>query len=383
MSTPANNRFKLGLVINPYAGIGGALALKGSDGKEIREKALAMGAKKMANSRTETALSELIPFKDQVHLVTAAGEMGAELAQKLGLSYEVVYDANTTETEPKDTVQAAQRIVARDVDMLLFAGGDGTARNICEAVDTSIPMLGVPAGCKIHSGVYAITPRAAGRVAAMLIKGELVTVHDADVMDIDETAFREGVVKAKPYGAMRVPAELTYVQSVKNGGKESEELVLADIAAHVIELMDDEIFVMGSGSTVAFIMEELGLPNTLLGVDIVQHEDLLESDVTSDRLLSIIQNSCTKLVITLIGGQGHIFGRGNQQLSPEVIRAIGKDNIIVVATKTKLQSLNGRPLIADTGDEALNKELAGLMPIVTGYHDEVLYPVADLDNLSD
>lgn len=371
--------FRLGLVINPFAGIGGALALKGSDGKEIREKALSMGAQKMANQRTETALEELLPLKEQLSIVTAAGEMGAELAQKMGFSYQIVYDAGTIQTEPEDTIAAAKSIAKTGVDMLLFAGGDGTARNICEAINEPIPMLGVPAGCKIHSGVYAITPRAAGRVAAMLVKGDLVTVHDADVMDIDEQAFRQGIVKARPYGAMRVPAELTYVQSVKNGGKESEELVLADIAAHVIESMDDELFVMGSGSTVAFIMEELGLENTLLGVDVIQHESLLHSDLTAAQLLAIIEDKPTKLVITLIGGQGHIFGRGNQQLSPAVIRAVGKDNILLVATKTKLQALNGRPLIADTGDETLNKELAGLMPIITGYHDEVLYPVADID----
>ncbi|XOV78820.1 MAG: ATP-NAD kinase family protein [Aestuariibacter sp.] len=369
--------FRLGLVINPFAGIGGALALKGSDGKDIREKALAMGAKKMANARTETALQELIPHQSSVHIVTAAGEMGADLVSRMGFSFDIVYDAGTADTEPEDTIAAAKRILSQDVDMLLFAGGDGTARNICEAVETSVPMLGVPAGCKIHSGVYAITPRAAGRVAAMLIQGELVTVQDADVMDIDEQAFRDGVVKARPYGAMRVPAELTYVQSVKNGGRESEELVLADIAAHVIELMDDELFIMGSGSTVAFIMDELGLDNTLLGVDVIQREELLHTDVTAPQLLKVIEGKPCKLVITLIGGQGHIFGRGNQQLSPEVIRAVGRDNIIIVATKTKLQALAGRPLIADTGDETLNRELAGLMSIVTGYHDEVLYPVAN------
>jgi predicted polyphosphate/ATP-dependent NAD kinase len=260
--------------------------------------------------------------------------------------------------------------------MILFAGGDGTARNICAAVDDSIPVLGVPAGCKIHSGVYAITPKAAGRVVDMLVKGELVTLGEADVMDIDEEAFRQGTVKAKRYGEMQVPSELRYVQSVKNGGKESDELVLADIAAFVIsEMEDDEQYIMGSGSTVAAVMEELGLENTLLGVDLICDHELIGQDMIAADLLAAAEKMPTKLVITLIGGQGHIFGRGNQQLSPALIRKIGKENIMVIATKTKLQALNGRPLIADTGDEALDEELSGYIKVITGYNDHVMYAV--------
>lgn len=376
---PVDSTFRLGLVINPYAGIGGALALKGSDGKDIREKALAAGAEKKANLRTKVALQELLPLSEQIEVVTADGEMGLSACQELGFSCTSVYSPKNSQTEAEDTENAVLKIVEAGVDMLLFAGGDGTARNVCSVIPDTLPALGVPAGCKIHSGVYGITPKAAGRVVAMMVKGELVSLDDGDVMDIDEVAFRSGRVRAKQYGAMRVPAELHYVQSVKNGAKESEELVLADIAAHVIEQMDEALFVMGSGSTVAAIMEELGLDNTLLGVDLVKEQELLNADMTADRLLAAIEDNNTKLVITLIGGQGHIFGRGNQQLSPQVIQRIGKENILVVATKTKLQALEGRPLIADTGDEELNQALSGYIPVITGYHDQVLYPVASVD----
>ncbi|MBE1299033.1 MAG: ATP-NAD kinase [Alteromonadaceae bacterium] len=368
--------FKLGLVVNPFAGIGGALALKGSDGKDIREKALAMGAEKKANHKTAVALSELLELQANIRIYTAAGEMGELVAKQSGFNTSGVYTAQHEQTESVDTENAVKALVDCGVDMLLFAGGDGTARNVCAVIPEHLPALGVPAGCKIHSGVYAITPRAAGRVVQMLASGELVSLDDAEVMDIDENAFREGRVKAKQFGAMRVPAELHYVQSVKNGGKESEELVLADIAAYVIEDMDDELYVMGSGSTVAAIMQEMGLENTLLGVDLVHDQSLIASDLTAERLLENVRGKNCKIVITLIGGQGHILGRGNQQLSPEVIRTVGRDNIIIVATKTKLEALNGRPLIVDSGDEVLNRELAGLIPIVTGYHDKVLYPIA-------
>ncbi len=374
-------KFRLGLIINPYAGIGGALALKGSDGAEVREKALAMGAQQQAMSRARLALTECLDLAAEFELLVAAGDMGEHLATELNIPCSVVYQPSQTQTEAEDTIAAAKQMAGADIDLLLFAGGDGTARNIYAAVGEHLPVLGIPAGCKIHSGVYAITPQAAGRVAAMMIKGELVSVQQADVMDIDEARFREGKVIAKAFGEMRVPEQLRYVQATKMGGKESDELVLADIAAQIIDDMQEHPdcqYVMGSGSTVAAIMQELGLENTLLGVDVVREQRLYASDVTSPQLIDMVTNQSTRLVITLIGGQGHIFGRGNQQLSPAVIRAVGLDNILIVATKTKLQQLQGRPLIADTGDIALDQQLAGPVSVITGYRDEVLYPVANL-----
>ena len=370
--------FKLGVLVNPYAGIGGALALKGSDGPAIRQQALSMGAKQQAQGKSRLALLELHELKEQIHIYTASGDMGESLAVDMGFAHSVMYVPEHAQTEGLDSELAAQALVDSDVDFILFAGGDGTARNICQAVGMSIPVLGVPAGCKIHSGVYAITPQAAGRVVKQVIQGQLVNVHEAQVMDIDEQLFRQGKVKAKPYGDMLVPSELQYVQAVKMGGKESDELVLDDIAAYIIETMQEypeHIFVMGSGSTVAHIMQSLGLENTLLGVDLVQNEDLLASDVTSEQLLAYTLEQPTKLIITLIGGQGHILGRGNQQLSPEFIRRVGKQNILLVATKAKLSSLASRPLIVDSGDLALNQELSGLITVHTGYRDQVLYQV--------
>ncbi len=245
-------------------------------------------------------------------------------------------------------------------------------------VDEQQVVLGVPAGVKIHSGVYAITPKAAGQVVNMLLDGRLVSLMAADVMDIDEVAFRQGIVKAKRFGEMQVPAEPRYVQAVKMGGKEVDELVLADIAAEVVsELDDDYYYVMGSGSTVAAVMDELGLPNTLLGVDVIYQQQLVASDVTAQQLLAITADKQVKLVITLIGGQGHILGRGNQQLSAPFIQQIGRDNIIVIATKTKLEALQGRSLIADSGDPLLDSALAGYYKIVCGYRDFVMYQVAE------
>jgi len=368
--------FRLGVVVNPFAGIGGALALKCRDGADVREKALAMGAEKKANEKMAKALSILEALSEQFTIVTAGGEMGEDVCASLGLPFEVVYRSASQQTEGEDTERAVQAFLGCNLDVILFAGGDGTARNVCKIVGDKVPVLGVPAGCKIHSGVYCVTPSAAGQVISQMIKGEIVSVMDGEVRDIDENAFRTGKVIAKHYGEMRVPAELTYVQAVKMGGKEDEALVLDDIAATISELMDDNpdtYFVMGSGSTVGAVMEFLGLENTLLGVDVVMDKTLVASDVTASELLSLTQGKPTQVVLTVIGGQGHILGRGNQQLSPDFIRAIGKQNMRVVATKQKLQSLGNKPLRLDSGDAELDASLQGAFTIITGYKDKVLY----------
>ncbi|MFD1621173.1 ATP-NAD kinase family protein [Thalassotalea marina] len=370
--------FKLGLIINPIAGIGGSVALKGSDGEGIAEKAMALGAVAKSNDRAKQALEILKPYQEQITIYTVNNDMGEYTAKALGFNYQIIHQVDQDKTTAQDTEDAVDALLAQNIDLLLFAGGDGTARNVCAKVGDTFPVLGIPAGCKIHSGVYAVTPKAAGRIVELMVTNQLVTLTEADVMDIDESLFREGVVKAKRYGEMQVPAELRYVQAVKAGGKESDELVLQDIAADVINKMEDELYVIGSGSTTAFLMEELGLDNTLLGVDVIQDHALIASDITEPELYNLITEAANgvKLVITLIGGQGHIFGRGNQQLSPRVIRAIGKDNITIIATKTKINALNNRPLIADTGDGELDQELSGYMSITTGYNDQVLYPVS-------
>ena len=372
-------KFNLGLVINPIAGIGGSVALKGSDGEGIAEQAIALGATAKSNARASLALEILLPYKDNLVIYTVSGDMGESTARALGFATQVIHQVERDITSELDTEQAVTKLITQDIDLLLFAGGDGTARNVCHIIEDKFPVLGIPAGCKIHSGVYAITPKAAGRVVELMITNQLVSLTDADVMDIDESLFRQGIVKAKRFGEMQVPSELRYIQAVKSGGKESDELVLQDIAADVISKMDDELFIIGSGSTTAFVMEELSLENTLLGVDAVCEQALVASDLTEPKLWQLIagyEQGQVKLVITLIGGQGHIFGRGNQQLSPRVIRAIGKDNIHIIATKTKLNALEARPLITDTGDSELDIELSGYLPVITGYNDQVLYPVA-------
>lgn len=367
---------KVGLVLNPKAGIGGPVALKGSDGAETVSRARALGSESKVVERTAVCLNELHDLAEELKIITMAGEMGAHACQAANMTCTVVAEITEGETTPEDTRRAVESFLEQDVDLILFAGGDGTARDIYDVLQRSARqeqvVLGIPCGVKMHSGVFANTPTAAAAIVAGMAKGELLTVGEGEVRDIDEDAFRQGIVSAKYYGEMYVPEELRYMQQVKSGGQEVEELVVDEIAAHVVDNMESGVvYFIGSGSTTAAIMEALGLENTLLGVDVVRDGELLLSDAREDQLYDYVCNEDVRIVITVIGGQGHVFGRGNQQLSARILKKVGKENIIVVATKTKLESLQG-PLLTDTGDAELDQVLGGFIRVITGYEDAVL-----------
>jgi predicted polyphosphate/ATP-dependent NAD kinase len=371
---------KLGFIINPMAGIGGKVALKGSDGKAIVEQALQKGAEPMAGERALTAMKALagLPVGS---VLTAAHNMGESVLDEVNIDHEVIFKPLSPATTADDTKAAVRQLCARDIDLLVFAGGDGTARDVLDAVKASgqeekLPVIGVPAGCKIHSAVYAVSPAQAGELLAKLVQGRPLNVKAAEVMDLDEEAFRSGQVKASCYGYLLVPEDEARMQAMKQGGMNQESMAAQDIAADIIESMEDDVlYFIGAGSTTAVVMEELGLPNTLLGVDVVLNHEMVASDADEQQLLSLLENQPAKIIVTAIGGQGHVFGRGNQQFSPRVIEKVGSDNIIIVATAEKLYSLQGRPLLVDTGDIELDKKLSGVKQIVTGYEQRVLYKV--------
>lgn len=365
---------RVGVLVNPLAGVGGSVALKGSDGVETVAEAFRRGATAQAPARAARALA-LLP--DDVSLVTWGGAMGADSVALAGREAEVLGQP-ATPSSADDTGRAAAAMKAAGVDLILFAGGDGTARDLVDAVGESLPVLGIPAGCKMHSAVYALNPEAAGTLLARIASGEPAVLVEADVRDIDEAAFREGVVRARHYGCLRVPGDPALVQQVKCGGAEVEDLQVTEAVAYVAERLEAGVnYLMGSGSTVALLMETLGLDNTLLGVDLVRDGELLQQDLTAADILAVLdRGEPVKAVMTFIGGQGHLFGRGNQQFSAEVIRRLGRENIIVLATRIKLATLGGRPLITDSGDAALDQALCGLVRMVVGYDDEVLYRLA-------
>lgn len=368
---------KLGFVINPVAGIGGAVALKGSDGEDIVEQALIRGAKPKAAVRALQAMQQIQAGDRAIVIYTASKAMGEDVLNSLGLPCEVAYQAAESSSST-DTKKAIRRFVEKQVDLIVFAGGDGTARDVLDVLsselDSSIPVIGIPAGVKIHSAVYAVTPVRAGELINLMISGEPMSLHESQVMDLDEVAFREGRVNARCYGYLPVPVDDTRMQLIKQGSLNQHDVAIEDIAADIIETMEPDVYyLIGSGSTTAEIMNQLSLQNTLLGIDIVHHQQLIASDVDEQTILQTIHDKPAKIVVTIIGGQGHVFGRGNQQLSSKVICQVGRENIIIVATNEKLRSLDKRPMISDTGDIDLDKQLSGLYQVVTGYQQKTLY----------
>ncbi|RLA46341.1 MAG: ATP-NAD kinase [Gammaproteobacteria bacterium] len=377
----------IGLIVNPLAGLGGSLALKGSDGEELRELAATFSPEQRtrAMDRVERALRVLTEEDAALRFTCWSGDMGEHMLHNLGLSCEVPPEALDNEatglTSAEDTRLAAKSLIAAAVDIIVFGGGDGTARDIYDVVGLQCPVLGIPAGVKMHSGVFAVSPEAAGELLLQLARGGLVGLKAQEVRDIDEEAFRHDVVRSRFYGEMLVPGEGRYLQHTKVGGRESHDLVAADIAAWLVEEMEQgRTYLIGPGSTTAAIMEELDLPNTLLGVDAIRDGVLLAGDADESALLQVLTDAegGAAIVVTVIGGQGHVFGRGNQQFSPAVIRAVGLDNITIVAAKSKISTLEGRPLLVDTNDPQLDLELSGYHSVITGYDDHILYRVSTM-----
>ena len=390
---------RLGLIVNPIAGIGGRVGLKGSDGGEIQRRALELGAEPQASGRAVQALERLRSVPG-LGLITYPGEMGETAARISGFEPTVIGSISSGATTAQDTMEAAREMKRQDIDLLLFAGGDGTARDIYRAIGEELPALGIPAGVKIHSAVYAANPASAGNLAALYLQGRVTSLQEAEVMDIDEEAFRSGIVSAKLYGYLKIPFRTSLVQSQKMasiGGSGS----LTAIAEDIVERMETGcLYIVGPGTTTRAIAVELGLDKTLLGVDVFRVGDsdersnkggrLVQGDANEAELLELLDmdGHQAKIIVTLIGGQGFIFGRGNQQISPRVIRAVGGRlssgdgaikpwaNIVVVGTREKLDALSSKPLRVDTGDPALDERLSGYVTVVTGYHERAVRKVS-------
>ena len=367
----------LGVIVNPIAGMGGRVGLKGTDGPGPAERARALGATPLSSERAHLALSIVADrLNDRIDVVVAPGPMGEDVARAVGFAPRVVGELAIGGTTAGDTERAARTMADLGVDLLLFAGGDGTARNVCAAVGTRLPVLGIPTGVKMHSAVYATHPRTAGELAVRHLAGPPLPCREAEVMDIDEEAFRAGRVSARFYGSLLVPQERRLVQGLKSGSAGGDASDLGGIAAEIVGRMGDgALWIVGPGTTTRAIAERLGAPKTLLGVDLYCRGELVAADVTEAQLLAHLDGTPARIVVTPIGGQGHLFGRGNQQLSAAVIRRVGKGNVVVVATAAKLAALRGEPFLVDTGDAEVDELLGGYVRVVTGVGVEAVYRV--------
>jgi predicted polyphosphate/ATP-dependent NAD kinase len=363
---------KLGFVVNPIAGIGGKVGLKGSDGDALF-KALSLGAKPVAPTRAVETLSLLKKLTGSIKLYTYPKQMGEYEASEAGFEPIVVGRLKEEKTTAQDTKRAIKEFSHIPVDLIVFVGGDGTARDVYEAVrenGVETPILGVPSGVKMHSAVFALNPQAAARIIARFAY-EGLPVRLAEVMDVDEEAFREGRVSAKLYGYLPTPYEPNLLQPAKEATilVDEERLNQIEVARYVAELLEpDTVYILGPGSTTQALGDVLGVKKTQLGVDLLLKGKIIASDVNEQQILEAIKGRKAKIIVTPIGGQGFIFGRGNQQISPEVIRRVGLDNIIIVATRRKVE--HTPTLRVDTGDAKLDEQLKKKVKVIVGYREE-------------
>lgn len=378
----SDEKKRIGLIVNPVAGMGGSVGLKGTDGK-MYKKALEMGAEPVTPKRTMDLLKTLFnetgtahtESKGEMSLLVAPDRMGERYVEELDLPFRVIGGIKG-ETSAEDTKRIAEQMMERGADLLIFVGGDGTARDIYDAIGTKLPVVGVPSGVKVFSSAFALSARAAAEMVEAFLEGTDFT--EEEVLDIDEDAYRQDRLASKLYGYLLVPEVRQFLQpgkvssSVSKSSAESKK----DIAAHIVEHMDPEIlYLLGPGTTLRAIAEEMGIDKTLLGVDAAYAGELVGEDVNENDILNLFeQYERRKIIVTPIGGNGFIFGRGSKQFTPEVIKKVGRKNVIVAGTRDKVSKLDC--LRVDTGDLELDETLSGYIKVTVGYREGMMMKVS-------
>lgn len=361
---------KIGFIVNPIAGMGGSVGLKGTDGEIIKE-ALRLGAIPVAPKRVEAFLSH-IKSKDAFFLLVAPGKMGEELIRSKGFKYKVIgrIQQNTTAL---DTKRIVEQMLNEEIELLIFCGGDGTARDIFDTIELKIPVVAIPSGVKMFSSVFALNPRAAAQIVEKFIE-ETTETQEKEVLDIDEDAFRDNRLISKLYGYLVVPKIQNLMQNAKDSSKVGRTIDenKYEIAQQIIETMEEEtLYLLGPGTTVKSITDQLKLHKSLLGVDAICNKSLVGEDLNESGIVELLDKyQKVKIIVTPIGGQGFVFGRGNKQFTPKILRRVGKNNIIIIGTEDKIKSL--KCLRLDTGDDETDKMLEGLTKVIIGYKEELI-----------
>ena len=375
---------RIGFVVNPIAGMGGRVGLKGTDG--VAKEAQAAGAEPVAGPRAQIFAGTFLQLSKRdealrVRWLTCAGGMGADPLRAAGITEDVIEVVYTPRerTTAADTRSGVEACVDRAAELLLFCGGDGTARNVAEAARDRIPILGIPAGVKMHSGLFAVSPAAAAHLLVGYLRGQL-RIGAAEILDLDEEAYRTGEWRVRLFATAKTLVEPNLVAGGKVMIDEvSEEAIRGELGVHFSELFEtepDTLFLLGPGSTVHSIATAIGIDKTLLGVDAVVGGKTIAKDLNETGILALLDRQPkAKLVVSPIGAQGFILGRGNLQVSPAVLRRIGTKNVVVVATPAKLAMT---PVLrVDTGDPALDEELhkREYLFVLIGYRTSKLHPI--------
>ena len=371
------SRHLLGLIVNPIAGMGGSVGLKGTDG-ELAARARSLGAEPTSAPRAVVALSQLKRRPAGFDVLTCSGAMGAEAARQTGLDPVIVHEAAKDATTADDTREGALRIAERRPDLVLFAGGDGTARDLLGVLGSSIPVLGVPCGVKMHSAVFAATARAAGDVAGNYLAAtdRESLLRDAEVLDREPGSGADGTQAPRLYGLVRTPSLSFLVPGAKSSSRVTDQAALAGAIRRVSRLVGDgRLSLLGPGSTMQRVKRECGFEGSPLGIDALAGGRRIGADLNERQILDLLGNAPARIVVSVVGGQGFLFGRGNQPLSNRVIGRVGPGNIVVLSSLEKLTALPGRCLLVDTGEAGLDEALAGYLKVFVSEMKTVMMPV--------
>jgi len=368
MDVSFKNIFKLGLVINPIAGMGGKTGLKGSDGSNTLKKALSLGAKKESAIRAEQALLPLKFMINKFSLITCSAEMGEKSCKKIGLKTDYIIDIDKKTTTGIDTIKAVKIMARKQVSLILFSGGDGTACDIFYALQDKIPILGIPAGVKMHSSVFGTSPNAVGSLVSRIISNHSDTfpTSTAEIMDLDEDMRRYDQIRTRLIGYATIPSDKFLVQNPKSYVQLNDEESINGISEYLENKLDKEAtYIVGPGRTTQNFLNRIGVSGTLLGVDVLKGRKLIGRDVNSRGLEILTRDGLLYIISGIIGGQGFLFGRGNQQITAEIIQRVKKENILIIASTKKIYELPRQCILIDTGNQKLDNELAGYVKVQT------------------
>ena len=384
---------KVGFLINPIAGMGGRVGLKGTDSIEIQNEALKRGAAPIAVDRTRRFLNHFSKFPEakNVEFFIPKGTMGEEifysfLKNEFPIKFSVLDDIIIPDlTTSRETIFCVKKLVSLNVDLMIFVGGDGTARDIHQALESPIPILGIPSGVKMLSGVFAQSPEKGAEILRKFILDE-VYFMDTEIIDLNEAKFREGFIQTELFGLGIIPYVPTLMQSTKLMTQinvteiENIEGIVKTLKTLVLK---DVIYILGAGSTIKQVSKAFGdiifSNKTVLGIDALINRNFLGKDLSEEELLEILeknQDKEVKIILTPIGGQGFILGRGNQQISPNVLQIVGTNNILVIATKNKVNKLEGKTLHVDTGDLQLDEALTGYIKVLVDFEEYMMIKIS-------
>lgn len=364
---------KIGFIVNPIAGMGGRVGLKGTD--NVLERAIQLGAKPVAPSKAIEFLRKLktLELKSTITMITCPGIMGEDEANVATFPAIILPLTPKSQTTAEDTKFAVKLMKDEEVDLIVFVGGDGTAKDILDVMQKVkiVPVLGVPSGVKMYSGIFAINPSEAAEVVKVFGEGTS-QLMDFEIMDADENAIRRDQFSVRLYGFLKGPFVPMRLQGSKQMSPETvdEYENQMAVARFIVESMDsDGTYILGPGTTVKCVADLLGVEKTLLGVDIYRDKTVTK-DVNEEKIVQKIRDfQNTWIIVSPIGRQGMLFGRGNQQITPEIIRKVGKERIIIAATKNKIQSIEEGILRVDTGDLETDNLLKGYVKVVTDYRE--------------